>query len=590
MPEQDETSAPGSGPGAGRVEPAFRAEIVDRLYDVAVDPIRLEELVEVWEGRLGPLRTEHHEAEGTLIDPELEAHVERASVFLDRYEATTRARIHKTVVESIPRSAAFLCDGSAQIVARNRPAAIAFALREEAPLSDLPFDEADVETLRAAIRKVVSGKAERLIILRIRSTLTGSPVIVRVGPAAGPDTGPLALVMSTELVWPEGFDETVQEAFGLTLAEVEIVRAITLGQPVKNIAETRGRSTETVRTQLRSILSKTETHSQTELIRIVLGLMDVMELRDGGPSGQAAQSGGLRPLPFRWMQRGGRRLDWIEFGDPAGLAVVFTHLDYGLIRWPAPAERAAERQGLRVIVPVRAGYGQSDLLPAGADHLEGVTDDHLALLDHLGIARCIILTQGADMRFAMNIACRRPALVAGIIGCSAQLPLRTVAQYDRMDKWQRFILANARYAPKILPFLVQAGFSLARRLGKEKFFTQVNGGSPADMAAFARPEVREAILTGSEVTMGADVSAHRAFSAECIGSERDWSHVVRACRVPVVMLVADQDPQTPVETIRELAADFPHIEMRFVTGAGQLLFFAHWPMVLDLVGELAGRG
>jgi hypothetical protein len=47
-----------------------------------------------------------------------------------------------------------------------------------------------------------------------------------------------------------------------------------------------------------------------------------------------------------------------------------------------------------------------------------------------------------------------------------------------MDKWQRFILANARYAPKVLPFLVQAGFSLARRLGKEKFFTQVNGGSP----------------------------------------------------------------------------------------------------------------
>ena len=35
-----------------------------------------------------------------------------------------------------------------------------------------------------------------------------------------------------------------------------------------------------------------------------------------------------------------------------------------------------------------------------------------------------------------------------------------------MDKWQRFILANARYAPKVLPFLVQAGFSLARKLGK----------------------------------------------------------------------------------------------------------------------------
>ncbi len=80
----------------------------------------------------------------------------------------------------------------------------------------------------------------------------------------------MALVLSTELVWPEGFEATVQEAFGLTPAEVDIVRGITLGLPVKDIAEARGRSAETVRTQLRSILSKTETHSQSELVRVVL--------------------------------------------------------------------------------------------------------------------------------------------------------------------------------------------------------------------------------------------------------------------------------------------------------------------------------
>ena len=33
-----------------------RAEIVERLYDVALDPIRLEELLEVWEDRAAPLR------------------------------------------------------------------------------------------------------------------------------------------------------------------------------------------------------------------------------------------------------------------------------------------------------------------------------------------------------------------------------------------------------------------------------------------------------------------------------------------------------------------------------------------------------
>ena len=48
-----------------------KAEIVDRLYDVALDPIKLEHLLEVWEGRAAPLRQERAIP---LEDPEIEAH------------------------------------------------------------------------------------------------------------------------------------------------------------------------------------------------------------------------------------------------------------------------------------------------------------------------------------------------------------------------------------------------------------------------------------------------------------------------------------------------------------------------------------
>ena len=123
--DTDEASA-----GSERV---FRAEIVDRLYDVALDPIRLEELVDVWEGRLGRLDTRPGAGE-PLEDPDIEAHVRRATVFLDRYEATRGAEARRSVLEQVPRSAAFLSDGGPQIAAFNRAAAVAFGLREEAPL------------------------------------------------------------------------------------------------------------------------------------------------------------------------------------------------------------------------------------------------------------------------------------------------------------------------------------------------------------------------------------------------------------------------------------------------------------------------
>jgi pimeloyl-ACP methyl ester carboxylesterase/DNA-binding CsgD family transcriptional regulator/PAS domain-containing protein len=560
-----------------------RAEIVDRLYEVALDPIRLEDLLEVWEERVSQLRQGPVEQAIELDDPEIDAHISRARVFLDRYEATRGAGGLRDLLDDIPRAAAFVSDGGPRITACNRPAARAFGLQEGGPVTALPFDPEDIGTLQAAIRKVASGRAEQALTLRIRSSVTGSPVILRVTRL---EEKGLALVLSTELFWPDDFSQTVQEAFGLTAAEVDIVRGITLGLPLKDIAEQRGRSIETVRTQLRSILAKTETHGQSELVRVVLGLMEVTQI----PIGAAPQgaTGALRPISFQQVKGpGGRRLEFIEFGDPKGAPVLYMHLDYGLIRWPAEAERQAALRGLRIIVPVRAGYGRSELHGRGTDHIQGVAEDYAAVLDHLGVEAAAVISLGADLRFALALANQRPGLVTGILGCAAQLPLRSAAQYDRMDKWQRFILANARYAPKVLPFLVQAGFSLARRLGKDKFFMQVNGGSPADMETFADPQVREAILLGSDVCLADRMSAHEAFTRECISSERDWSALIHVVRVPVQLLQGDQDPQTPVQTIHELMGDYPALKVEFLPNTGQLLFFKEWRQVLDRVAQFA---
>ena len=53
------TSGTPSSDGPKGVARDHKAEIVDRLYDVALDHIRLEELMQVWEGRIGILRQGH---------------------------------------------------------------------------------------------------------------------------------------------------------------------------------------------------------------------------------------------------------------------------------------------------------------------------------------------------------------------------------------------------------------------------------------------------------------------------------------------------------------------------------------------------
>jgi pimeloyl-ACP methyl ester carboxylesterase/DNA-binding CsgD family transcriptional regulator len=567
-----------------------RDEILGRIYDVALDPTCLEALIDCWETHFGATRA-GPAAAALLDDAVLNGHLARAGVFLERHQAAREHGGYRSVLADIPRSAAFLSDGGPGIVAFNRPAAMAFGLREASQMADLPFEPEDIDLLRRVCHQVVSGRVEQAMTLRIHSKVTGGPVIVRVGPVDGQGTKPLALVMSNEQVWPLGFEATIQAAFALTKSELEIVRGVTLGQALREIAEARGRSTETVRTQMRSILAKTETHSQAELVRAMVGLMDVAMM----PSEEApaALQGSLDPLVFQHL-RGpdGRRLEWIEFGNPSGAPLLFMHQDLGFIRWPARAERAARQRGIRVIVPVRAGYGRSELhrsAAGAAGHLDAVVADYLSVADYIGIQRAAVLSLGADLRFAMRLAEVRPSLVTGILGCAAQLPHTSGAHYARMNKWPRFVLGNARYAPGVVPFAVQAGFMLARQMGKENYYSMVNGGSVADTAAFMQPEIREAILAGSEVTLSAKISAHEAFAREALGSEQDWSEIVRNCRVPVVLMQGDQDAQAPLATLREQVSDYPNLELKVMNDAGRLVFFVHWQSALEILERFLPR-
>ncbi|MBZ4690343.1 MAG: helix-turn-helix transcriptional regulator [Cereibacter sp.] len=560
-----------------------RAEIIGLLYEVALDPSRLGALAQAWQRHAAALPP------GSLDDPQIEAHLRRASQFLGRLAAARAETGIRALLDGIPRLAAFVSDGVARIAACNRAAALAFRITEGAPLSALPFEPADAAALTAAIRRVASRRAERLITLRLRSTLTGGPVILRVSPADSAELRPLALVLSTELVWPEGFAETVQQAFSLTAAEVDIVRGVTLGLPIRDIAEARARSVDTVRTQMRSILAKTETHSQAELVRVVLGLMD-LALTPLGPLEPPALGALPQTAPPRTLVLpDGRRLDWIEFGDPQGAACLYMPSEFGFSRWPAAAEREAAARGIRVIAPIRAGYGRSDPPSRGSDPLTAVTLDYAAVLDHLGLERVAVLALGADLRFAANLALLHPGRVTGILGCAARLPLRSPAQRDRLGPWQRFVAVNARSAPRMLGFLIQAAFALGRRRGKQALLTQALAGSAADLAALADPELREALLQGSEICLGARASAHEAFARDMIGAQKDWSGLLRACRAPILLLQGDADPGAPAPTIREFGRDFPEVEVEMVSHSGQLLFVSRWLQALDRLGEILPR-
>ncbi len=64
-------------------------------------------------------------------------------------------------------------------------------------------------------------------------------------------------------------DSLLTQCYGLSPAEAKLATALLRGQTVSDYAQTRGISNNTVKTQLKQVLEKTQTHRQSELIQLL---------------------------------------------------------------------------------------------------------------------------------------------------------------------------------------------------------------------------------------------------------------------------------------------------------------------------------
>jgi DNA-binding CsgD family transcriptional regulator len=83
---------------------------------------------------------------------------------------------------------------------------------------------------------------------------------------------PLALVTISSPEKHARPNRQLREMFGLTAAEAELAAAVAAGKRLDDIAEERGVRITTVRTQMRSIYSKTGTNRQAELVQMIARL------------------------------------------------------------------------------------------------------------------------------------------------------------------------------------------------------------------------------------------------------------------------------------------------------------------------------
>ena len=574
--------------------------IVDQLYDIALDPNSLEAFIDAWnDAGLDAQSARQTIDEIDQFDTAYRAHLDRADAFLSRGADADNGPDLAATLTPFSTLAAFIVDRDLNIVAANAGAAQVFGIEEGAKVNALNLPRDALDMVQAGVRDVFRNTDSPDRLLKVAFPGKSGPALFQVRKLEGADKedGNHALVVTTRYHWQAALGLTLEEVFGLTTAEQSVVRALVEGLDTKSISAERGTSEGTVRGQIKSILAKMNARTQSEVIRLVMSLRDVSQ---GAKPSKDEPSDTPVLVSANWLHAevwkpfktlvlpDGRRLDYHDMGPITGSPVIYSHMGFGLVRWHEPMIKLAFAQGLRIICPIRAGYGHSDNIDPKADVLKSTGEDTLHLLDHLGIDRLPYLTQGNDLIFAADLAVHHPQKVSEIIGLCARPCLPGDRHYANMAKWHRFFLSTAKHAPHLLKFTARAGVVMARRVGAIEMFRQLNGSSPADAALLEDDTLLPVLKANAEIIVGKTTNVAQAYTHEILATEADWTDLMNACSQTKTWFVnGGQDPATDIATIAEYREAYPWIDIEVIADAGQLLIYQQFEYLIPKIAAAA---
>ncbi len=296
------------------------------------------------------------------------------------------------------------------------------------------------------------------------------------------------LILIAASGWTEALTKTLRDSYGLTDAEIAVARLLHQGQSAVDIAEARARSLETIRTQIKSIMVKTDTRRQAGFVQFLSNLQYVV----GTPSLDIAPAATVIVDQSSYERRSitmpcGRNLAVLQYGASQGRPVIYCTTS------SRPEETALWRKAmfdahLRVIAPNRPGFGGSDSVGSWDDTATFLAD---ACRDHLDLdcgEPTLFVGHREGGILAADLASRLNDVqaISGVVLISTGAPDSNVSTHT-MQRNRRVI--------RTMPAGLRLGYSAARRIfasgtmGERQIVSFFVKDSPRDQLAIRDPEM-----------------------------------------------------------------------------------------------------
>ena len=561
-------------------------EVIDAVYEGALEPSEYLQLFEAWDRFFLDPAAE----DGAKVDQriggarELEPHFRRAARI---FELTLQSQENEvqSIIEDL-KYAAFVVGADGRISMHNQPTKTAFLDCGYSSIFDYAFN-ADVETrvksfLRDQNFRNADQQSDQLCVTGEHPE-TGQNLVFVIEPMTSSSSATTALVKTTSIAWNEDNERMLISAFGFTQAETDIIQAMINGYALKDIADQRGRSLSTIRTQIKMILQKTGLGSQKELLRLVTSICFILDERT--PTASAVARG---------TDRQGSRIETLRLPNGRSISYVITGAENGqpvLVLQPTTRPDFTSRvrdaflqANLCVISPIRPGSWGTDPLPKGRLR-DDLIDDYAALVEALDHKIECIAGYCSGGLYALALAQKLGPRIKRVVLIDTGAPLEKISKIRAMPRTERRTFLTARLFPSVLLVphrLIASDFHRSPK-GERKTVEYFYADSPHDRALIDVPEFYQ--ITRDNIAYCFE-NVPQLVSAVVMWAQ-DWSADLEAAAstMDLHFIHGDRNMLFTASDVEALSTRYQNVRASIIENAGQTLLYEHPDRVAALIAE-----
>ena len=326
--------------------------------------------------------------------------------------------------------------------------------------------------------------------------------------------------------------------YKLSGAEAFILHALVAGKSLNQIANERFVSIHTVRTQVKTMLRKTETSRQNDMVQRALAFVAVVS--DNASGLPRINESSLFTL------KDGRQLAYFDSGGDFESVIVHCHGMFTCRLDPLEPETFAAAK-VRLIIPDRPGYGLSD--PVDHCGFTDWADDLIELMDGLSIHRFSIMAGDFSSAYALAVAYKQPHRVDKVLLLEGAAPVDAdLTQYEAdIPAYYRATFFAVRKLPKLVYKASYVAYShFSRDPGKAlNRFLDIIGED--NCRVIRKPDIYAKL---SQAVAEASRQGVVAIASNQVLMFSDWKFPIHGISNPVLMVVGEADPLARYHKVR----------------------------------------